>query len=151
MKYGTLSAAGLAVLASMAFAFAATPPTKDAVVAMVKKTVAFIKSEGPEKAYAEINKGGQFVDGEIYPIVQSLEGVNLANAINLKLVGKNMSEAQDVDGKYFVKDMTALARKQASFWYDFKFANPVTKKIQVKDMYCEVVGTTRVCSGLYRP
>lgn len=151
MKFRTISVAVLAVLASTAFAFATNPPTKDAVVAMVKKTVAFIKSEGPEKAYAEINKGGQFVDGEIYPIVQNLEGVNLANAINLKLVGKNMSDAQDVDGKYFVKDMTALASKQASFWYDFKFANPVTKKIQVKDMYCEVVGTTRVCSGLYRP
>ncbi len=76
---------------------------------------------GPEKAYAEINKGGQFVDGEIYPIVQTLDGTNLANAIILKLVGKNMSDAQDVDGKVFVKDMTVLASKQASFWYDFKF------------------------------
>jgi cytochrome c len=151
MKFPTMTVAAVTLLAGTTFAFAASPPTKDAVVAMVKKAVALIKAEGPEKAYAEINKGGQFVDGEIYPIVQSLEGVNLANAINLKLVGKNMSEAQDVDGKYFVKDMTALASKQASFWYDFKFANPVTKKIQVKDMYCEVVDSTRVCSGLYRP
>jgi signal transduction histidine kinase len=143
---------GLAVFfASTMIAFATGQPTKDAVVAMVKKAVALIKAEGSEKAYAEINKGGQFMDGEIYPIVQSLDGINLANPALPKLIGKNMSEAQDVDGKYFVKDMTALASKQSSFWYDFKFANPVTKKIQVKDMYCEVVGSTRVCSGLYRP
>ena len=150
MRILTMTAMALAFVASTTLAFAAGPATKDAVVAMVKKAVATIKAEGPEKAYAEINKGGQFVDGEIYPIVQTLDGTNLANPINLKLVGKNMSDAQDVDGKFFVKDMTALASKQASFWYDFKFVNPVTKKIQVKDMYCEVVGSTRVCSGLYR-
>ena len=150
MRIRTIATVAMALLAGTTLALAA-PATKDDAVAMVKKAVAAIKADGPEKAYAEINKGGQFVDGEIYPIVQSLEGINLANAINLKLVGKNMSDAQDVDGKYFVKDMTALASKQASFWYDFKFANPVTKKIQVKDFYCEVLSSTRVCAGVYRP
>ncbi len=149
MRIFTIAAVAIALLGSATFAFAGA--TKDDAVAMVKKAVALIKAEGSEKAYAEINKGGQFVNGEIYPIVQTLDGTNLANAVNSKLIGKNMREAQDVDGKYFVKDMTALASKQSSFWYDFKFVNPVTKKIQVKDMYCEVVDTTRVCSGVYRP
>ncbi len=46
--------------------------------------------------------------------------------------------------------MNELAKKQASFWYEYKFANPVTKKIQVKDNYCEAVGQTRVCAGVYQ-
>ena len=149
MQIRTIVVAAAVLVASMTLAFAAA--TKDDAVAMVKKAVALIKAEGPEKAYAEINKGGQFVDGEIYPIVQSLEGINLANPINLKLLGNNMSEAQDVDGKFFVKYMTALASKQASFWYDFKFANPATKKIQPKDIYCERLDETAVCVGVYRP
>jgi cytochrome c len=48
-----------------------------------------------------------------------------------------MIEAQDVDGKYFARDLSEHCKKEASFWYDFKFENPATKKIQVKDQYCE--------------
>jgi cytochrome c len=77
--------------------------------------------------------------------------VTVAHATIPKLVGKNMMEAQDVDGKFFAKDMTELARKNASFWYDFKFANPETKKIQVRDMYCETIEQTMICTGVYRP
>ncbi len=151
MRILTLGAMAVAFLASTTFAFAAGPATKGAAVAMVKKVVAEIKAVGPEKAYAEINKGGAFVDGEIYVVVSDFNSVTVAHATNPKLVGKNMMEAQDVDGKFFSKEMTALAQKQASFWYDYKFVNPVTKKIQAKDNYCEVLGSTRVCAGVYRP
>jgi hypothetical protein len=47
--------------------------------------------------------------------------------------------------------MTERARKDASFWHDYKFVNPVTKKIQVKDNYCESLGSTMVCAGVDRP
>ena len=151
MRIRTIAAVAIACLAGSTLALAA-PVTKDDAVAMVKKAVAAIKADGPEKAYAAISTpGGQFVDGEIYLVVSNFEGVTVAHATNPKLIGKNMMEAQDVDGKFFAKDMTALARKEASFWYDYKFANPVTKKIQVKDFYCEVLSSTRVCAGVYRP
>lgn len=152
MRIKTLTAVAAAVLASSAFAFAAGPATKDQAVAMVKKAVAAIKAEGTEKAYAEINTpAGKFVDGEIYTVVQGFDGTTLAHATNPKLIGKNMMEAQDVDGKYFAKGMAERGQKEASFWYDFKFVNPVTKKIQVKDMYCEALPPTTVCAGVYRP
>jgi cytochrome c len=151
MRIQTIAAVAAAILASTALAFASGPATKDAAVTMVKKAVAAIKADGTEKAYAEIDKGGQFVDGEIYVVVSAFDGVTVAHATIPKLVGKNMMEAQDVDGKFFAKDMTELARKNASFWYDYKFVNPVTKKIQVKDYYCETLSSTRVCAGVYRP
>ena len=152
MRIKILTAVAAAFLASTAFANAAGPATKDAAVAMVKKAVAAIKAEGTEKAYAEINApNGPFQDGEIYTVVQGFDGITLANATNPKLIGKNMMEAQDVDGKYFAKGMAERGQKEASFWYDFKFVNPVTKKIQVKDMYCESLTPTTVCAGVYRP
>ena len=150
MRIRTIAAVAIACLAGSTLALAA-PVTKDDAVAMVKKAVAAIKADGPEKAYAEINKGGQFADGEIYVVVSNFDGVTVAHATNPKLLGKNMTEVQDVDGKYFSKNMTELARKETSFWYDYKFANPATKKIQVKDFYCEVLSSTRVCAGVYRP
>lgn len=152
MRIKILTAVAAAFLASTAFANAAGPATKDAAVAMVKKAVAAIKAEGTEKAYAEINApNGPFQDGEIYTVVQGFDGMTLAHATNPKLIGKNMMEAQDVDGKYFAKGMAERGQKEASFWYDFKFVNPVTKKIQVKDMYCESLTPTTVCAGVYRP
>ena len=150
MRIRIIAAVAIACLGGSTLALAA-PVTKDDAVAMVKKAVAAIKADGPEKAYAEINKGGQFANGEIYVVVSNFDGVTVAHATNPKLLGKNMTEVQDVDGKYFSKNMTELARKETSFWYDYKFANPATKKIQVKDNYCEVLSSSRVCAGVYRP
>lgn len=148
MRARILIAAAVALLVGTAVASAAT---KEDAVAMVKKAVATIKADGAEKAYAEISApGSKFVNGEVYAYVAGLDGITLAHPTNGKLIGKNMQEAQDVDGKYFAKDMNELARKQASFWYEYKFVNPVTKKIQVKDNYCEALGQTRICAGVYQ-
>src|SRR3954454_7731747 len=125
--------------------------TKDEAVAMVKKAVAFLKEQGPDKAYAEIsNKAGQFTDRDLYVVVYGLDGKVLAHGANAKLVGKDMMDAQDVDGKPYVKERTDLAKKQASFWQDYKFVDPTTKKIEPKQMYCERVGETAVCGGIYK-
>ena len=43
--------------------------------AMVKKGVSFVKANGKEKGYAEIsNKGGQFIDRDLYLVVYGLDG-----------------------------------------------------------------------------
>src|SRR5947207_1705975 len=125
--------------------------TKDEATAMVKKAVGFIKSEGADKAYAEISKkGGQFTDRDLYIVVYQLDGKVLAHGANDKFVGKDMSDAQDVDGKLYVKERIELAQKQASFWQDYKFVNPVTKKVEPKEMYCERLDQTAVCGGVYK-
>ena len=130
---------------------AADSATKDEAVAMVKKAVAYIKDSGVDKAYAEITrKGGQFSDRDLYIVVYELDGKVLAHGGNEKFVGKDMSDAQDVDGKYFVKERIEMAAKQASFWQDYKFMNPVTKKIEPKQMYCERLDQTAVCGGIYK-
>ena len=118
---------------------------------MVKKAVAFIKEQGPEKAYAAFTgKDGQFIDRDLYVVVYQFDGKVLAHGSNAKFVGKDMSDAQDVDGKLFVKERVEMAAKQASFWQDYKFVNPVDKKVEPKQMYCERLDNTAVCSGIYK-
>jgi cytochrome c len=125
--------------------------TKDEAVAMVKKAVDFIKAQGADEAYTEIDtKGGQFTDRDLYVVVYGLDGKVLAHGANQKLVGKDMIEAQDVDGKYFVKERVELAQKEANFWQDYKFVNPESKKIEPKQMYCERLEQTAVCAGVYK-
>ena len=125
--------------------------TKDEAVAMVKKGVAYIKANGVEKGYAEIsNKGGQFTDRDLYLVVYGLDGTVRAHGANEKMIGKNLIELKDVDGKYFVKERVALVKsKPDGVWQDYKFANPVSKKIEPKLMYCEKLGDTAVCGGVY--
>ena len=119
--------------------------------AMVKKAVTFIKQNGADKAYAEFNnKKGQFIDRDLYIVVYGLDGKCLSHGANEKLIGKDLSEAQDVDGKYYVKERMELAKSKQTFWQDYKFTNPVTKKIEPKQMYCERLESTAVCGGIYK-
>jgi cytochrome c len=131
--------------------FAAQYATREEAQSIVKKAIAYIKDQGPDKAYVEIsNREGQFVDRDLYVVVYGLDGKVLAHGGNAKLVGKDMIDAQDVDGKFFVKERVELARKQASFWQDYKFANPTDNKVEPKQMYCERLDETAVCAGIYQ-
>ena len=59
--------------------------TADEAQAMVKKGVAFIKSSGKDKGYAEItNKKGQFTDRDLYLVVYGLDGVVRAQVLHAR-------------------------------------------------------------------
>jgi len=119
--------------------------------AMVKKGVAFIKASGKDKGYAEIStKGGQFSDRDLYLTVYGLDGTVRAHGANEKMIGKNLIDLKDVDGKAFVKERVDLAASKGTFWQDYKFTNPVSKKIEPKSMYCEKLDDAVVCGGIYK-
>ena len=125
--------------------------TKEDALATVKKGVAFIKSNGKDKGYAEVsNKQGQFIKGDLYLVVYGLDGTVRAHGANDKMVGKNLIELKDVDGKAFVKERVDLAQSKGTFWQDYKFTNPTTKKIEPKQMYCEKLEDAVVCGGIYK-
>lgn len=125
--------------------------TADEAVAMVKRGVAFIKAQGTEKGYAEIsNRQGQFIDRDLYLVVYGLDGTVLAHGANDKMVGKNLIDLKDIDGKAFVKERVELGQTKSSFWQDYKFTDPVTKKIEPKTTYCERLDASVVCGGIYK-
>src|ERR1035437_1533755 len=118
--------------------------------AMVKKGIAFIKANGKDKGYAEItSKQSQFKDRDLYLVVYGLDGKVWAHGANEKMVGHNLIDLKDVDGKEFVRERTEMGKTKASFWQDYKFTNPVTKKIEPKQMSCERLDDTVVCGGIY--
>lgn len=144
---------GLALLSlSMAgLAHAGDRGTPAEAEAMVKRAVAFIKDKGPEKAYDEFTNGKQFKDRDLYVIVYDLEGKNLAQGANPKLVGKNLIGLKDPDGKPLIQMFVDLAKSKGKGWVEgYKFLNPVTQKIESKAMYLERVGDTLVGCGVYK-
>ena len=131
--------------------FAADNVTAKEAEAMVKKGVAFIKANGKERGYAEItSKQSQFKDRDLYLVVYRLDGTPLAHGANEKMVGRNLIELKDTDGKEFVRERVELAKARGTFWQDYRFPNPVTKKVEAKSMYCERVEDTAVCGGIYK-
>jgi len=125
--------------------------TAEQATAMVKKGVSYIKANGKEKGYTEVStKGGQFTDRDLYLVVYGLDGVVRAHGANEKMVGKNLIDLKDVDGKAFVKERVDLAQSKGTFWQDYKFTNPVSKKIEPKRMYCEKLDDAVVCGGIYK-
>ena len=132
-------------------ALAADIGTKDEATAMVKKAVALIKANGAEKAYAEFsNPKGQFVDRDLYITIYDMNGKCLAHGANAKMIGRDLIENKDVDGKEFIKERVELMKKQPTAWQDFKFRNPVTNQIEPKSMYIERFNEIIVACGIYK-
>ena len=145
-----LASTALFALATLAHA-AEGGATAEQATAMVKKGVAFVKASGIEKGYAEItSKTSQFKFEDLYLVVYGLDGTVLAHGANQKMVGRNLIDLKDIDGKAFVKERVELGKEKASFWQDYKFTNPETKKIEPKAMYCERLEQTVVCGGIYK-
>lgn len=151
MRYVTLCVGLLASIWGLAAAQTSSDgATKNQAVAMVKSGVAYIKTHGKDKGYAEIsNRQGMFIDRDLYLVVYRLDGVVMAHGANVKMIGKNLIDLKDVDGKEFVKERVELAKSKGIFWQNYKFTNPVNRKIEPKSMYCEKLDDTAVCGGIY--
>ena len=141
---------GWVLVLSLNTAQAADVGTKDEATAMVKKAIGFIKTNGADKAYAEIsNPKGQFVDRDLYVVVYDMTGKCLAHGANAKMIGRDLIDNKDVDGKEFVKERVEMMKKQASGWQDYKFRNPTTNQIEPKAMYIERLNDVIVGCGVY--
>jgi cytochrome c len=114
-------------------------PTKDEVVAVVKKAVEFYKANGKEKALVEFNKkDGLFAKGEDYVDVHDINGVCVAHPISPAKVGLNRLDQSDSAGKFYVKDLVDAAKQKPSGWIEYVMKNPTTAKLENKTAYWEV-------------
>jgi len=132
-------------------ALAADAGTAKDAQAMVKKAVVFLKANGKDKTLAEAsNPKGQFVSGDTYLSIYDATGHVVAHGTNPKLIGKDVTDLKDADGKYFIKDILAKAKSDGSGWIDYRWPNPTTKEIQLKSVYFEQAEGLVIASGYYK-
>lgn len=125
--------------------------TADEAVKLVKKAIAYIKANGKEKAFAEFsNPNGQFKDRDLYIMVYDMQGNNKAHGANAKLIGKNLSEIKDADGKYIVKSFIETATGKGIGWVDYKWPNPVSNVVESKSTYVEKYDDILLGCGVYK-
>ena len=117
-----------------------------------ERAVAYIKSVGADKAFADFSRpDGGFVDGELYMFCYAKDGTNKAHGGNPSFVGKNLIGVKDPDGFVVNAEIIKKAMADGTGWVDFKWPNPVSKKIESKSAYVIKVDADTVCgSGYYK-
>ena len=92
----------------------------------------------------------RFLDGDLYIFVLSEEGVSLAHGAMTTLVGSDLSDLRDVDGKALMREMLTAATADGA-WVDYKWMNPVTGAIEPKSSWVRRHDDRIFGVGVYRP
>lgn len=141
----------LALLLTSQLSLALAEDNPADAIAMVDKGLAYMQKNGKDALVQEINsKNPEFINGSIYLYLRGLDGVVIAHPINPKLVGKNMLDLPDADGKYYRKDIIALAKSKGKGWVDYRYNNPVSKQIENKTTYILRNNDVILEAGIYK-
>jgi signal transduction histidine kinase len=82
-------------------------------------------AEHGKEAFPQLrDKTGPFVFMDTYVFVDSINGVELVNAAQPTLEGKNLMNEKDLKGKYIVRDYIDAAVKNDSAWVDYYWYRP---------------------------
>lgn len=110
--------------------------TVDEAKKLAEKAATYAKSAGTAKAFEEFsNKGAAWQSKDLYVFAIKFDGETVAHGANKGLIGKNLIEMKDANGKLFFKEMIDTAKEKGSGWVDYMFTDPTTKKIAPKTSY----------------
>jgi cytochrome c len=150
MRYQVRRTARLASAAILAATLCPVVPvaaTAEQAKAFSEHAAAYIEQVGDEKAFADFTRSaGGFVDGELYVFCCDGKGLNMAHGGNPSFVGRNMLHIKDPDGAEPNMLIVKMAFEQGRGWVDFKWPNPVSKRIENKSAY--VIRTHDVACGV---
>lgn len=107
---------------------------------LLKKAIAFYKTNGQEKALAAFNdRPGQFVDQELYIFALDINGRILAHGTKPEWIGKNMTGIRDAHEKNFIREIVTVAKTTGTGNVQYRWENPRTLAVEQKSSYVENV------------
>jgi signal transduction histidine kinase len=74
----------------------------------------------------------------------------LAHPKNPALIGKNLYNVPDTQGKLFRKEIVEKVKAKGSGWVDYTYWNPETIELEHKTTYCQKEEDIIICCGVYR-
>ena len=112
------------------------PMEKVFIETIVDDAVNILQHEGKVKAFARFNSSAdKFIFLNSYIFVKTLEGMELVNPFSPQMVGENIINKQDANGKYFVKEELEILQNQESCWMDYMWPKPGAEKPSLKMSY----------------
>jgi cytochrome c len=147
----TATVVATALTLSCAGALAAEPTEKDAI-AMAERGAAMVKAKGKEEVMKRISaKDPDFVQGSLYIDMRDVKsGIVLAHPYNPSIVGKDLTDVPDANGKKYRREIIELAAAKGKGWVDYQYKNPTTGKIEPKTTYILLVDGVVLEAGLYK-
>jgi signal transduction histidine kinase len=134
-------------------AFAQDHGTKEEAQAMVSAALAHIKKVGNEQAFKDFTSDkAAWNKKDLYVFVQAFGGTVLAHGTNEKLVGKNLLDMKDQNGKAFAREFVAVSTTKGEGWVDYDWSHPVTKKAEGKSSFVKRIPGFEglIAVGIYR-
>lgn len=143
-------ALGLLVLTPQ-LALAAERGTEAEAKALLQKAAAHYQSVGREQALADFNrKDGGFVDRDLYVWCYDKAGSLVVHGANPKLRGLKVGTLKDAEGKDFTNELYNGGMTKGSGVVDYKWTNPVTRKIEAKASFYQKIGEDVCAVGYYK-
>lgn len=138
---------GLACSSAMAY-----EPTEKDAIAMAERGAALIKAKGKDEMMKRINaKDPDYVQGELYVDLRDVKtGIVLAHPYNPSIVGKDLTDVPDANGKKYRREIIELAAAKGKGWVDYMYKNPTTGKIEPKTTYILLVDGVILEAGIYK-
>jgi cytochrome c len=130
----------------------ANEPTEKDAIAMAERGAALIKAKGKDEMMKRINaKDPDFVQGELYVDLRDVKtGIVLAHPFNPSIVGKDLTDVPDANGKKYRREIIELAAARGKGWVDYMYKNPTNGKIEPKTTYILLVDGVILEAGIYK-
>lgn len=144
--------AAILSLALVAAPVLANAPTEKDAIAMVERGVALVKAKGKDEMMKKINaKDAEYVQGELYIDMRDLKtGIVLAHPYNPSIVGKDLTDVPDANGKKYRREIIDVAAAKGKGWVDYQYKNPTSGKIEPKTTYIQRVDDVVLEAGIYK-
>lgn len=147
----------LAVMAVLAVFVTAGPVRAadecPAAQALVDKAIKHYAEVGRDKAFADfMDKANKdWVNGELYVIVATMDGIFKAHAINPKLIDNpDLPGLKDVNGVLIIQEMIKAGKSgPGGAWAKYTWTHPETKKLAPKQTWVKASGDQLFMAGCY--
>lgn len=126
--------------------------TRPEAEALVNKAIKEIEKKGKDKAFAEFDdpSNPDFHVKDMYVFVNDIKtGKSLAH-INPRLIGHDMINMKDANGKPYVRERIAMAKAHGKGWQAYRYYDPKTHKMADKETFFVLHDDYIVACGIYK-
>jgi signal transduction histidine kinase len=104
--------------------------TREEANAMLKAALGEIKAKGLQRAGQDFSTDtNTWNKGTLYVFVADFKATVVAHSANNKLIGKNLWEVKDANGKFFLQEQVKQMQAGANGTVTMRWMNPSTKQL----------------------
>ena len=118
---------------------------------MLDRAVGYYQKNG-KQSLAVFSRAGEFLDGELYVYVLDSKGLLLASGgPSVTLVGRNIADLKDPEGKPFIREMLDTAKTQGSGSVSYRWLSRERGTVERKVVFFKQVDDVILVVGQYQP